>query len=357
MAFRLAVAGVFLDGFSGLPRNLIAALRELGDIREWALPDPRPSLVQRALMRAGRALRRETLWEKDPQRCATISRAIDERARTEPVDAILVIGSESCAFCETKTPLFGFGDSVFGSRIGLYADQRRERLSAATIRNGTRVQQLALDRMRAFFITSRWAWDRAVAEFGYTHADVVTTLVGANMPHIDTPPPLTDPRRFVWVGVDWERKRGDFAVQVVAALRAQGWDARLDVVGPVDIPSPPEWVRPLGRLTAATGLGGVYGGAAALLLPTAADLTPVVIAEAAMHGRATIASPAGGIPEMVADGRDAVLLDSQDPQAWARAIAAADLRSLGAAARRAYEERLNWRIIARRMMSVMDRSL
>jgi glycosyltransferase involved in cell wall biosynthesis len=351
------MAGVYLDGFSGLPRNLTAALRQLGDIREWALPDPRPSLVQRALMRAGRALRRETLWEKDPQRCATISGALDERARTEPVDAILVIGSESCAFCETKTPLFGFGDSVFGSRIGLYADQRRELLSAATIRNGIRVQQLALDRIRSFFITSRWAWDRGVAEFGYKHADVVTTLVGANMPHIDTPPPLTEPRRFVWVGLDWERKRGDFAMQVVAALRAQGWDSRLDVVGSVDVPSPPEWVRPRGRLSAATGLGEAYGGAAALLLPTAADLTPVVIAEAAMYGRATIASPVGGIPEMVADGLDAVLLDSQDPQDWARAIASADLRRLGAGARRAYDEHLNWRTIARMMMTRMEGSL
>lgn len=346
---RLAVAGVHLDGLSGAPRHLIAALREMAEVSVWALPDPAPSLARRVVMRAGRWLRQETLWEKDRGRCRTISRALDERARGEPVDAILVVGSESCAFCETSVPLFGFGDSVFGSRIDLYADQQSSRLSGATIRNAAEVQQLALDRMRVFFITSRWAWDRAVGKFGYS-GRVEVTLIGANMSHLDVPPPPVSGLRLAWVGVDWIRKRGQLAVEIVAALRARGLDARLEVVGPVQVPSKPDWVTLHGRLTAGTGLSAAYGASSALLLPTEADLTPIVIAEAAMHGRTVFAPPVGGIPEMVENGVSGVLVTSEDPKVWAEAIAVSDLAALGQGARRRYDERLNWRAIARQMV-------
>lgn len=346
---RLAVAGVHLDGLSGAPRHLIAALRELAAVSVWELPDPAPSLARRAVMHAGRVLGREMLWEKNRGRCRTISRALDARARAEPVDAILVIGSESCACCETSIPLFGFGDSVFGSRLDLYADQQSSRLSRATVRNAAGIQQLALDRLRVFFITSQWAWDRAVARFGYSgHVDV--TLIGPSMPPLDAPPPPPSGLRLIWIGVDWARKRGQFAVETVAALRARGLDARLDVVGPVDVPSRPEWVTLHGRLSAETGLSAAYGACSALLLPTRADLTPIVIAEAAMHGRTVFASPVGGIPEMVKDGESGVLVSSGDPTVWAEAIVAADLTALGRGARREYEQRLNWPTIARHMV-------
>ena len=314
-------------------------------------------------MRAQRALGREYLWEKDPARCAFLSRAIDVRASSEPVDAILVIGSEACAFCTTGVPLFGFGDSVFGSRIDLYADQMTDRISARSMAEGRSVQQRALDRMRAFFITSRWAWDRAVRKLGYStdEARVDVVLVGANLPHVAVAPPIVSggPLQLLWVGVDWARKRGDLAVRAVAALREAGVDARLEVAGPVTVSSPPHYVTVRGRLDAASGLGEVYARSAALLLPTLADLTPVVVAEAAMYGRAAFASPVGGIPEMVRDGVEGVLVSSDDPLDWAAAIRASldgdALTRMGLAARRNYEERLNWRSIARRIVSRIER--
>jgi glycosyltransferase involved in cell wall biosynthesis len=351
MSLRLAVAGVHLDGFSGIPRHLIAALREHAEVTEWPLPEYRPTLAKRLLVRASRG---QYLWEKDPARCRFLSRAIDERAAKGDVDAVLLFGSEGCAFCMTGVPLFGFGDSIFGSRVGLYGDQQD--ISPRSLREGVEVQQRALDKLEAFFSTSRWAIDRAAQTFGYAiPADkIVVTGIGANLPHVDAAPPLpAGALRLLWVGVDWERKGGDLAISAVAALRARGVDARLDVVGPVgpvQVPRTADWLTPHGRLEGAA-LGNAYASASSLLLPTRADLTPIVIAEAAMYGRPTFASNVGGIPEMIAGG--GVLMDSQDAEAWAAEIARAPLDDLGAGARQSYEQRLNWRTIARLMVERM----
>jgi glycosyltransferase involved in cell wall biosynthesis len=355
MRLRIGVVGAHLSSFSGIPRSFIAALRAYADVTEHNLSEYRPPLAKRVVVRIGRVAGREYLWEKDPARCAFQSRAIDDFAGSAGVDAIIVFGSEACAFCTTSVPLFGFGDSVFGTRIDMYDDQKSRRISARSIREGIDVQQRALTKMRRFFITSRWAWDQAQRRFGYrVDADrIEVTLIGANLPHIDAAPPMNADLRLLWVGVDWQRKRGELAVAVVAALRARGLDARLDVVGPVQPSSLPEWVTLHGSLSAATGLGDRFAASSALLLPTRGDLTPIVIAEAAMYGRAAVAPPVGGIPEMI-DDASGILVDSDDPSVWAERIADAyqsgRLATLGAAARRRYETSLNWTTITRRIV-------
>jgi hypothetical protein len=362
MTFRLAVAGDQLHGFSGIPRHLVPALREYASVSEWHLPAYRPSFASRAARRLARTVSGKAyLAEKDPARCAFLSRAIDARASREAVDAILVIGSEAAAFCNTGVPLFAFGDSIFGSRVNLYADQMLERVQPGSIRDGIQVQQRALDRLRCLFITSRFAIDRAVEEFGYrVDSDrIEVTLAGANLPHVGEPPPPVTELRLLWVGVDWIRKRGDVAVSAVSHLRASGLDARLDVAG-VDVGSAGPWMTVHGRLDASE-LAKAYSQASALLLPTTADLTPLVVAEAAMFGRTVFATRVGGIPEMIRDGEEGVLIPSYDPAAWADAIGtvvkAGELARLGGGARARYEKSLNWRGIAGRMVQRMRTAL
>jgi D-inositol-3-phosphate glycosyltransferase len=104
----------------------------------------------------------------------------------------------------------------------------------------------------------------------------------------------------------------------------------------------------------------LYSRSSALLLPTAADLTPVVIAEAAMFGRAAFSCPAGGIAEMIRHGEEGCLVPSDDPAVWAAAIrevcSTGGLARLGHGARARYERALNWRGIAARMIERMRRT-
>ncbi|MEO8033150.1 MAG: hypothetical protein ABI837_01875, partial [Acidobacteriota bacterium] len=236
-------------------------MRALGvDLVELSCTPPyAPPYAKRVIKRLGRSLGREYLWEKAPQRCQHLSRCLDSGVAAAGVEAVLVFGSESCAYSHTSVPLFAFADSVFGSRLDFYDDQLVRRVSRTSMREGVEVQQRALDRLTHLFITSRWAWNRAQKRFGYRDAEskVVVTGIGANLPFVDRPLPPAEQHRYVWIGGDWKRKGGDRACAVVEELRRRGVDARLDVAGTA--PDRKEsWLTSHGRIEGIAAMRALY---------------------------------------------------------------------------------------------------
>jgi glycosyltransferase involved in cell wall biosynthesis len=64
-----------------------------------------------------------------------------------------------------------------------------------------------------------------------------------------------------------------------------------------------------------------YGLADIFILPSLSEGSPNVLLEAMMARTPTIASAVGGVPEMVEDGRSALLIPPADPAALSKAIA------------------------------------
>jgi glycosyltransferase involved in cell wall biosynthesis len=94
---------------------------------------------------------------------------------------------------------------------------------------------------------------------------------------------------------------GSGTLTVVAeALEREGarWDRRLE---------PPELARALDE-------------ARALALPSASEGLPRVAVEAFLRGRAVVGTRAGGIPDIVGDGRSGLLVELGDTEALARAL-------------------------------------
>jgi glycosyltransferase involved in cell wall biosynthesis len=361
-----------LRGFSGIPYNVLRTMRTRPDVEviHFAQGEPyRPSPFKRAGKRVARMMFGRTyLWEKEPARCRFQSTWIDALAEEHRVDALFVFGSENCAYCRTNVPLFCYCDSLFGTRIDLYPDQRLSVLSTASLREGKLVQQLALDRLTRLFPSSHWAVERAIDRFGYDlpseKVDVVG--IGANFPSApaatDTAAVRRDEPHFLWVGSYWERKGGEFAIDVVGRLRELGLAARLDVVGPVGSSRQLPWVRFHGRLSYEDAeqfrlLEQRYAEATALLLPTSGDTTPLVISESFAFGCPAVTTSVGAIPEMVNDGATGLLLPLGDPAAWARRIESGlrsgQLWGMRAACRKQFETRLNWPTVCERMVSQM----
>ena len=82
-----------------------------------------------------------------------------------------------------------------------------------------------------------------------------------------------------------------------------------------------------------------YALADAVILPSLRDGLPNTLLEAMACGRPVVASAVGGLVDVIADGRDGLLLPSRDDDAWVetllRLLQDASLRErLGAAARR-----------------------
>jgi len=84
---------------------------------------------------------------------------------------------------------------------------------------------------------------------------------------------------------------------------------------------------------------------------------PVALLEAMSMGCVPVATPVGGVPEVIADGENGILYDAADPSAAARAIislagSAAELRRLSAAARATVVQRYNIRRMVEELESV-----
>ena len=175
------------------------------------------------------------------------------------------------------------------------------------------------------------------------------------------PVPTGEPVRLVAAGRLSVEKGFDVLLEAVRLAVRDGLDVELDLVG-----SGPEHARLSGLAGALDGrvrlvpaqprddLWARMDAAQVLVVPSRREGLGLVALEAIARGRPVIASRAGGLPEVVCDGVDGVLVPPDDPRALADALhklplaaptGAALLRhdpaDVGAAHRTAYERLLS----------------
>ena len=137
------------------------------------------------------------------------------------------------------------------------------------------------------------------------------------------------PGQFVvgWIGRMTPIKRVPDVLEAFASLRSRGVDAALLLVG--DGPDRAEAERLAATLGVAAetrfvgyqrDVGPYYGVLDTLLLPSASEGTPVVAIEALAAGRPVVATRVGGVPDVVTDGSDGLLVGVGDVEGMARAL-------------------------------------
>jgi glycosyltransferase involved in cell wall biosynthesis len=138
--------------------------------------------------------------------------------------------------------------------------------------------------------------------------------------------------RILFVGYIRPEKGIEFLLAAVSILNVNvEWE--LEIVGPDEFP---KYRWQLDKIVAALGIEGQvrwsgyapYGddlfermrAADIFVLPTLSEGTPHVLVEARANGLPCISTNVGGVPTMVKDGFDALLVPPSDPRALARAI-------------------------------------
>ena len=131
-----------------------------------------------------------------------------------------------------------------------------------------------------------------------------------------------------WVGRMTAVKRTDLVVRVLRALVDRGVDARLLLVGDgPDREALERLAHDLGVVKRCLFLGyqedvaRFYDAIDVLLLPSVNEGTPVSVIEALAAERPAVATRVGGIPDVVRDGVDGFLVDSDEPDALAERLA------------------------------------
>ncbi len=367
------------NAWSGVPYFMLRALRGAGSTVH-AVDKLRPArrLLTTALTRAYKLRGQTYRADREPAVLRAYARQVSTALRDLPHDLILSTGTRPVAYLRAEQPVVLWTDATFGGIVDFYPEFSR--LAGRTLRDGHHAEQAALKGCRLAIFTSDWAARSAVDHYGIDPTRVAVVPFGASIDW--NPPPEDVPGivagrdrqvlRLLFVGVDWARKGGDVAVAVTEELIRRGQPAELHVVGG----QPPIHVRKrvsqkklvfyhgfVSKRNAAgrAQLDRLYRDCHFLILPSRADCSPVVLAEAGAYGLPTVAAAVGGIPTAIRDDENGrTFAPDAGPEAYAdyllaRFVPADRYAALAAATLAHYRARLNWATAAETVLALLRR--
>ena len=226
------------------------------------------------------------------------------------IDLFFSLSSQPIACFKSPKPIVFYTDATFAQMIGFYFNN----LSPDSIKHGHLIEKQALDNTNLAIYASQWAADSAIKDYGINSEKVKVVPRGANISCNRT---LEDIKKIVsnrsndiikllFVGVEWFRKGGDKAFEIVKYLNDNKIKAELHIVGLQSIPIDPlpEYVINHGffnksNATQNAKLEALYLDSHFFLLPTVADTFGIVFAEANSFGLPALSFDVGGIASVI----------------------------------------------------------
>ena len=247
------------------------------------------------------------------------------------VDAVVAVTSQVAASLSgLRVPVISWDDATPAAMTGYYPDFVR--LSSRSARDADTMGHRATENVALALYSSEWAASSARSAYGLPTERCAVVPFGANLETLPTAREVSamiaersrTRCRLLWIGVDWERKRGDLVVEAAKRIEAQGIPVELTIVG--CRPSGrdlPEWVNLEGFVSKRTAVGRarlaeLFARSHFLVVPSEAEAYGLVYCEAAAYGVPAVATRTGGVPTIVVDEETGVL---EDPSAEADAYA------------------------------------
>ena len=295
----------------------------------------------------------------------------DRKISRESFDLLFApAASTQIAYLRTSVPIVYLSDTTFALIVDYYPAYSN--LCKLSIREGNRVEGLAITNARLVLYPSSWAAQSAIRDYGADKEKVHVIPYGANLEKI---PPRelalgrkkSDRCKLLFLGVSWERKGGDIAFETLLRLREMGIQAELTVCGC----DPPRKLSHRGLNVIpfldkndekqGEKLARLLAGSDFLLLPTRAECAGIVFSEAAAFGLPVITTDTGGVSGMIVNGQNGYMLPiNAAPSDYAKTIY--DIYQddkhytrLVVSSRKAFEERLNWDTWALAVSAILRR--
>lgn len=276
-------------------------------------------------------------------------------------------GLTEIAFLKTKIPIVSVGDCSVLQLINYYPALGS--VSNLSLKEIAKVEKMALAKTSLSIFSSPWATNFVDSKY---HCKNYTIPFGANTVHENGNTEKTlDPSvcRLLFIGVDWERKGGNVVMKIYHELSRLGVNCNLTILGcnPPDHSDIDEGIELVPYFDKDSKEGeGIFiralSNADFFVLPTQADCTPIVIAEAFSVGLPVLATRTGGISSMVENGVNGFLFEQQEVLGYVSTIqeilhSPARYATLSRNCQLAYENEFNWKTWGSRIQKLVEAEL
>lgn len=259
--------------------------------------------------------KRELLLEREPAYLKMVAKKATKQLSGKEFDLIFSPSSLPITYLKSRKPIVFFTDATYDCLMKLYLQGKR--LSNKSIIDGNKAEAIALQNAALVFYTSEWAIKSAINKYKVEPKKLRQSTIGANLLNINSEKHIrtliykrvqSETKNLLFIGVDWYRKGAKKAIETAARLNSRGFQITITLVG-CTIPKEeilPDFVQhyPFISKESAEGkivLDRLFEQATFFVLPTIADCTPVVFAEAAAYGLPVITTTTGGCPSVVMD--------------------------------------------------------
>lgn len=297
-----------------------------------------------------------------------ISKKIEKYLQNNSFDIIFApTAVNDFALLKTKIPIIYLNDANVGQLLNYYPYYSG--FGWLSKKETKFLEKKLLKKTFANIFSSEWAAEYAVHHYKVDSQKVHVLKFGANLNvpdnwefKKDTDGEIT----FLFLAVDWVRKRGDLAYQTLRILREKGYPVKMLIIG-CNPKIDEEWVHIIPFLNKNNPLElkeiqAHLLSSHFLFVPTKADCTPIAFCEAAGYGLPVISTDTGGVSAHVENGKTGLLLsEKSSAEDYSAAIEEVlndktAIQDMSIASRHKYETELNWNIWQQKFDSILKSS-
>jgi len=366
--WNLADPEIRRRAFSGILWHMLKEFEAQGDKVEYIGP-VQQNLIAKTVSTSIKILNRAKVFtphvygKYHPTILEQTARQAEQLVANKKVDVLLAQDSTVMAHFLSDIPLVYWRDANFADIQDAY--KVYSNLHPLSVEWAHRHERKAMNRADLNLFSSECSYKTATSTYGIPSAKVAVIPFGANhdfaLNSEDVERCITsrsrDLCRLLFIGIEWERKGGDIAVEICRILNRKGIPTTLDIVGS-DFAVEPEISHQIhihGRVDKFTSEGNtklrrLLEQSHFLVHPARAEAYGCVLCEACSFGIPCITSSAGGIPTIIKNGKNGIAFSANTPASTYAAYIEENFRNydqyiqLAKTARLEYQERLNWQV-------------
>jgi glycosyltransferase involved in cell wall biosynthesis len=318
-------------------------------LREWLT-------MQKSLNR--KLFKKQTSVEFLKAYAKYFSKQLEKDLKKRPVDVLFVsASSQLVAYLKTDIPVIYMTDATFQQLQGYYP--YFSNLSTYNIRQGIELDKKAFQKVAHCMLASDWNKNSAINDYGINAEKISVAPCGANIDIVPAPedlqPYTTGPFRLLFLGVEWDRKGGDIALETFRLLQRKGMNVLLHIIGcvpPYDLSQERDiTIIPFldkNKVEDFQQLHKIFLETTILFLPTRAECAGVVFSEASAYGIPSVTTDTGGVITYIKNDINGYTLAVEaGPEEYANLLGKILndrnlLNRLKGSSRKYYEEHLSW---------------